>query len=106
MICLRFLPYKNKFKNTKFISYAASVAESLSEEQWKTIIKRTDHFDAVSLREAEATEQYNKYNPGKAVTVLDPVFLLSKRNGIVELGTINIWKRIVTFYAILLDTEV
>lgn len=74
-----FLPYKNKFKNTKFISYAASVAESLSEEQWKTIIKRTDHFDAVSLREAEATEQYNKYNPGKAVTVLDPVFLLSKR---------------------------
>ena len=74
-----FLPYKNKLKNTKFISYAASVAESLSEEQWKTIIKRTEHFDDVSLREAEATEQYNKYNPRKAVTVLDPVFLLSKR---------------------------
>ncbi len=73
-----FLPYKNKLQHTKFISYAASVAENLDEEQWKTIIKRTKHFNAVSLREAEATEQYNKYNSGKAVTVLDPVFLLSK----------------------------
>lgn len=73
-----FLPYKNKYPKTKFISYAASIAQSLSEEQWKTIIQRTTHFDAVSIREAETTEQYNRYQPGKAVTVLDPVFLLDK----------------------------
>lgn len=73
-----FLPYKEKLKEAKFISYAASIAENLTDKQWKTIIERTDHFDAVSIREAESTEQYNRYNPGTAVTVLDPVFLLSK----------------------------
>lgn len=81
-----FLPYKDKLEKTKFISYAASVAESLNEDQWKEIIKRTAHFNSISIRELEATEEYNKYEPGKAVTVLDPVFLLSKNEWNSKIG--------------------
>ena len=82
-----FLPYKEKMERTKFISYAASIAENLTEEQWNTIIKRTQHFNAISIRETETTEQFNKHKPGRAVTVLDPVFLLGKEVWDEKIGT-------------------
>lgn len=69
--------------NIKRISYAASFGHS----QWRLDSKKTElcakyakQFDAISVREESAVELCKKYWDVNAIHVLDPTFLLERRD--------------------------
>jgi polysaccharide pyruvyl transferase len=72
-----FLPFKSECINSKYISYAPSIAENLSDEQLKTITDRIQHFDSISIREAQGAISLSRIMNKDITAVLDPVFLLN-----------------------------
>lgn len=66
-------------KETRKISYAPSIAEKLSANQMLKISKLVNSFDSISVRENQAAQELTKLLQKKVYHVLDPVFLLSKK---------------------------
>ena len=73
-----FLRFENIYPDINYIAYAPSIAENLTDRQYESIIKKTHHFSAISIREKNAANILNKYSDINIKNVLDPVFLLSE----------------------------
>lgn len=81
-ICEGFDPfYWGQFnkKNTKFISYAASLGtpQVLTNKQWNQICPLAKSFDLISVRESKSAEYLHAIGIN-AKTVLDPTLIVSK----------------------------
>lgn len=64
---------------TKFVSYAASTNPKMYTDEYKTYFEQIlQSFDHVSVRENSFANYLNNLKSNSAVTVLDPVLLLSK----------------------------
>lgn len=64
---------------TKFVSYAASTNPKICTDEYKMYFEQIlQSFDHVSVREANLANYLNNLKPHSAITVLDPVLLLSK----------------------------
>jgi hypothetical protein len=73
-----FLEFTEELPKTRFISYAASIAEELTKEKYQELVKRVSHFSAISIREKNDACKLRQLSKKKINWVLDPVFLLTK----------------------------
>lgn len=65
---------------TSFISYAASTNPKLCSDEYKSYFNKIiESFDKISVRENSLANYLNNLQMNIAVTVLDPVLLLSKK---------------------------
>ena len=71
-----FLRFEENYPDIKYCSYAASIAESMTEEQEKYISKSISHFDLLSVRETASIELVENLSNKKVQLVTDPVYLL------------------------------
>lgn len=84
--------------DSKKISYAASIGNDINENIEKIVLKNTEKFDKVSVREEEVSK-YFKLLGKNFNTVLDPTLLLSKNEWIeIESKPINVPKRYILVY--------
>ena len=65
-------------KETKRVSYAASIGRKLDESEYKRFHRFLEGFTAVSVREANALECCEKAGVSKVKLVLDPTLLVTK----------------------------
>jgi hypothetical protein len=65
-------------KETKRVSYAASIGRKLDESEYKQFHRFLEGFTAVSVREANALECCEKAGVSKVKLVLDPTLLVTK----------------------------
>ena len=94
-------------KDSKKISYAASIGNSFIEENQKEIYKKKiSKIDAISVREEEAKKALNSIIDNKIEVVLDPTLLLTKEDWIKEVkNCININEKYILAYVITPDEE-
>lgn len=72
-------------KNTRMISYAASIEEFWEQDKNKVAVKLLSNFDSISVREENAMSILQKLMPQKEISLcVDPTLLLPA----------NIWNRI------------
>ena len=74
-----FLKFEDKYPKSKFIAYAPSITEKLKTIQLKKITENISHFTSISVREKIGSKQLSEHLGYKVKNVLDPVFLLSKK---------------------------
>ena len=75
-----FLMFANKYKAKK-ISYAASVSIYDIPKKWRPAYKKYfENIDVISVRELHGAGLVKKYSNKTAEVVLDPTFLLSKKD--------------------------
>lgn len=73
-----FLEFHRRLPDAKYVSYAASIAEKMTNTQYESILNRVNHFDAISIREQRDASILNSMSDKEVVDVLDPVFLQTK----------------------------
>lgn len=80
------------------LSYAASFATDKIADEFKPMVKeKVENLDGVGVREKSGVEILKDLNIKKAVTVVDPVFLLDK-NDWNEIGTIEFSEKYILVY--------
>lgn len=89
------------------ISYAASLAmDKLSLQQESRLIELTKDFTALSIRENSGTELINSLGNQKAVTVVDPVFLLDAKEWMSIMDSTSQNEKYILVYAFYRQKEV
>jgi len=73
-----FLEFNDVLPNAKYIAYAPSISEKLSDIQYHDILRRTSHFSAIALREKNDANILNDMSDKKIIDVLDPIFLINQ----------------------------
>jgi hypothetical protein len=71
-----FLRFEEILPNIKYISYAPSIAEDITESQGSLLRENIKHFSAISVREQRDAEKLQGLTDKKVKSVIDPVFLL------------------------------
>ena len=74
-----FLQFAKDWQNVRKVAYAPSVADPVPEGAKKTLASYLETFDALSVREISDVEPLQHLTDKKVHHVLDPVFLLSKK---------------------------
>ncbi|WP_064605348.1 polysaccharide pyruvyl transferase family protein [Photobacterium sp. J15] len=75
-----FLKFDCVYPNSKYVAYAPSVSEALSDEQYDEITKRVKHFSHLSTREEDASIRLANHSNRKVENVIDPTFLLTQQD--------------------------
>lgn len=89
------------------ISYAASLAmDKLSEQQESRLLELTKDFTALSIRENSGTRLINDLGNKKAVTVIDPVFLLDAEDWRAIMDSAPLNEKYILVYAFFRQKEV
>lgn len=83
----------------KKISYASSIA-NMKDSDLKKIIPYIERFSAVSIREKESADKLSKRCKVNIQNVLDPTFLLSKREWIERFHLKNSSEEYILYYAL------
>jgi hypothetical protein len=73
-----FLRFERILPGIKYIAYAPSIAENLTEEQYSILSDNIKHFTSISVREKGDVIKLQQITGKKIKCVLDPVFLLSE----------------------------
>lgn len=72
-----FLHFENPSLAKHYFAYAASIAETLTQEQENKMQRYTAHFDAISIREQDAATHMQNLLGREVLATVDPVYLLS-----------------------------
>lgn len=97
-----YLPF-GKAGEIQKVAYAPSIAEILSEHQYKEIAERVRGFKALSVREEEAACKLSNYVGREVKTVVDPVFLLSEDHWRSMMTPVDVPQKYILSYEIASD---
>lgn len=101
-----FLSFLNENTDKIKIAFAASVgtADNNILKKYRVLYKeKVENFDYVSVREKQTADFLNSIMTKKAITLMDPVFLLDKKEYINLIGTKKVKEKYIYFYMLELN---